>query len=114
VGDGPAEPGHGVEPDAAPAAEAVVRPLDHLGDIMTFTRTHVFIHFADPFLRCDECGDSVPSWHNDDRCGCDAGFWNEPCGHKSGVTSACPSWSPVDGCRCTEPHRMWRPLVIPS
>jgi hypothetical protein len=66
----------------------------------THTRVHVFIDLADPYLRCDDCGVYVPRWHDDDRCGCDAGYWNEPCGHHAGVTSDCPSWGPVDGCRC--------------
>lgn len=74
--------------------------------IRTHTRTHVFVEFANPFLVCDECRRPVPVWHNPDKCGCDPGtfgpFWNEPCGHKAGVTSVCPSWSPVDGCLCHE------------
>lgn len=66
----------------------------------THTRTHVFITFANPYLKCDECGASVIRWHDDDQCGCAAGSWNEPCHHKAGVTSVCPSWGPVDGCQC--------------
>lgn len=66
----------------------------------TYTRTHVVTDFADPFLTCDHCGKFVTGWHNNDTCGCDASCWNEPCGHTAGVTSVCPSWSPVDGCTC--------------
>lgn len=69
---------------------------------MSHTRTHVFVTFADPYLKCDQCGASVPRRHNDDACGCQAGWWNEPCGHRAGATSACPSWGPVDGCQCQE------------
>lgn len=69
---------------------------------MTFTRTHTYITFADPFLDCLKCGQPVDKWHNPDRCGCDDATMNEPCGHESGITSVCPSWSPVDGCRCIE------------
>lgn len=70
----------------------------------THTRTHVTIQFANPHLKCDECGQAVPRWHDAAQCGCEAGFWNEPCRHKASVISACPSWGPVDGCTCTEPH----------
>jgi len=70
---------------------------------VTFTRTHVYITFADPFLQCNKCDQPVPQWHDDDQCGCDDGWWNMPCGHRSaGVYSVCPSWSPVDGCHCQE------------
>jgi hypothetical protein len=69
---------------------------------VTHTRTHIYVSFANPYLRCDQCGQPVPRWHDDARCGCNGGFWNEPCGHVAGVTSVCPSWSPVDGCCCLE------------
>lgn len=68
--------------------------------VRTHTRTHVDITLADPYLTCDQCGRWVDAWHDDDRCGCGDGFWNEPCGHQTGFTSACPSWGPVDGCTC--------------
>jgi hypothetical protein len=69
----------------------------------TFTRTHVLITFANPYLMCDHCKIRVERWHDPQRCGCGNGDWsNEPCGHNAGVTSACPSWGPVDGCRCAE------------
>lgn len=68
----------------------------------TYTRTHTYITFANPHLLCDTCQQPAPRWHNDDRCGCDDSFWNEPCGHRSGVSSSCPSWNPVDGCQCLE------------
>ena len=74
---------------------------------MTITRTHTRVHtlitFANPYLACDSCDAWVSAWHNDDACGCEETFWNEPCGHeRAGVTSACPSWGPVDGCCCAE------------
>lgn len=70
---------------------------------VTRTRVHTFITFADPYLICDRCGAWVDRWHNNDRCGCDDTWWNEPCGHeRASVTSACPSWGPVDGCCCAE------------
>lgn len=67
---------------------------------MTHTRTHVHVSFANPFLVCDRCRQPVSAWHNPEACGCDASFWNKPCEHRAGVTSVCPSWSPVDGCQC--------------
>lgn len=69
----------------------------------TFTRTHVYIDFADPYLVCGKCDQWVTSWHDNDQCGCDGRWWNEPCGcSHAGVDSMCPSWGPVDGCRCQE------------
>lgn len=70
--------------------------------MMTHTRTHVKIGFANPYFKCDECGNPVPYWHNPDRCGCDGDvpFFNYPCEHTAGITSTCPTWGPVDGCTC--------------
>lgn len=67
---------------------------------MTFTRTHVYVEFANPFLVCTLCRKPVPRWHNNDKCGCEAESWNDPCEHPIGITSICPSWPPVDGCLC--------------
>lgn len=64
------------------------------------TRVHVHVEFANPYLTCDQCKTWVTAWHDNSRCGCDEKSWNEPCGHTAGVTSACPSWGPVDGCQC--------------
>lgn len=69
---------------------------------MTHTRTHVHVAFANPFLVCTTCRRPVPAWHDPDKCGCDAHAWNVPCEHSIGVRDTCPSWSPVDGCRCVE------------
>ena len=72
---------------------------------VTHTRTHVTIDFADPYLICDGCKKPVTGWHDEDECGCEDGWWNEPCGcPKAGVTSTCPSWGPVDGCTCEPRH----------
>ncbi|MCK9929452.1 hypothetical protein MXD62_20090 [Frankia sp. Mgl5] len=70
--------------------------------IRTHTRTHVHITHANPYLTCDECGQWITGWHDDSQCGCDNGFWNLPCKHGAGATSACPSWGPVDGCSCQQ------------
>ncbi|KPC59607.1 hypothetical protein ADL27_63255, partial [Streptomyces sp. NRRL F-6602] len=42
----------------------------------------------------------VPRWHNNDKCGCTASCWLDPCGHTAEAVSVCPSWDPVDGCTC--------------
>lgn len=65
------------------------------------TRTHILIGFANPFLICEECGERVPYWHDPNRCGCDDIMYNSPCGHKLGTLGICPSWSPVNGCNCS-------------
>lgn len=67
----------------------------------THTRTHVVLTFANPYLLCTTCAKPVPAWHQPAKCGpgCTKPASNEPCGHL-GVTSACPTWGPVDGCRC--------------
>ncbi|WNI20354.1 hypothetical protein [Actinacidiphila sp. ITFR-21] len=70
----------------------------------THTRTHTEVGFANPHLRCDECGRPVPAWHDNTACGCTEPAWNNPCEHTAGVTSACPSWGPVDGCTCQPAH----------
>ena len=72
---------------------------------MTHVRVHTFISFANPFLVCDDCGKSVPRFHDPERCGCESKpFCNDPCEHL-GATSTCPSWGPVDGCSCPTPCR---------
>ncbi|MFD1832431.1 hypothetical protein ACFSJS_22690 [Streptomyces desertarenae] len=69
---------------------------------MTHTRVHTYITFANPYLVCSACGQPVPRWHDDTKCGCAAGWWNDPCGHRADFDSVCPSWDPVDGCQCAE------------
>jgi hypothetical protein len=70
--------------------------------ISTRTRTHVFVSFANPFLVCNLCSKPVLRWHNNDKCGCAAECWIDPCSHNAEAVSVCPSWSPVDGCTCQE------------
>jgi hypothetical protein len=71
----------------------------------THTRVHTHIGFADPWLRCDDCGRQVRGWHHRDHCGCDRPGWqNLPCGHQAGATSVCLTWSAVRGCTCLIAH----------
>lgn len=56
---------------------------------------HPITLFANPYLQCTNCGRAV------------IGFILKtgilaPCGHFTAADSACPTWSPVDGCTC--PH----------
>jgi hypothetical protein len=66
----------------------------------TFTRTHTYITFANPYLVCDTCGRPVARFHNHERCGCGMPEADRyECRHL-GERSLCPSWNPVDGCTC--------------
>lgn len=56
------------------------------------------VHFANPYLMCDLCSYPVNAVENLYQSG--VAVINKPCGHTAGVTSACPSWGPVDGCMC--------------
>lgn len=69
---------------------------------VTRTRTHTFTTLANPFLVCRYCRRGVAAYHDGERCGCNSEGpgANAPCGHAAGTESVCPSWSPVNGCRC--------------
>ena len=68
----------------------------------TYTRTHIMITPANPFLACAGCGKRAEQFH-DDRCGCDIERpVTFPCEHAAGYDDLCPSWGPVDGCTCLE------------
>jgi hypothetical protein len=68
---------------------------------VTHTRVHTHITFANPWLICTDCGQRAEGWHNPQPCGCERRGWeNMPCGHQASISSRCPSWSPVNGCRC--------------
>lgn len=72
-------------------------PLTH-----TFTRTHLTITPANPFLACQQCGKRAEAFH-DDACGCELSGGLQPpmpCFHRADYDDLCPSWGPVDGCRC--------------
>lgn len=47
--------------------------------------------FANPFIVCADCARRVVDH---------PALSNEPCGHQADFNDLCPSWSPVDGCRC--------------
>lgn len=64
------------------------------------TRTVNTIDPANPYLVCDQCKAWVDHFsHTGEGQG---PVRNEPCGHVGGYSNVCPSWSPVDGCRCAE------------
>lgn len=80
---------------------------------MTITRTHTetfnTIEFADPFKQCEVCGCRVTGVLMT------KGRWpNLPCEHV-GYKDACPSWGPVDGCRCEAQFGyVQHPAVLPQ
>lgn len=73
--------------------------------MITRTRTHTFITFANPNLVCRACRTPMPRFHNHERCGCtDVDMDRNPCCGQYGTDSACPDWNPVDGCLCGDGH----------
>lgn len=71
---------------------------------MTHTVTHVMVALANPFIDCDQCGTAVIEWHDPAKCCGNGKWWNSPCGDVASIVSACPTWSPVDGCTCAPVH----------
>lgn len=64
----------------------------------TFTRTVHASTPANPYLVCEQAGDPIHRFtHTGDHEG---PLQYEPCGHTGDYRNTCPSWSPVDGCRC--------------
>lgn len=63
----------------------------------TFVRTYNATRFADPYKRCLKCRGWV-----DGALDCSGPLIVIPCEHQSGYEDVCPSWGPVDGCRCAE------------
>lgn len=54
--------------------------------------------FANKFLVCAHCGGAVYR----EVLGEDDVYRLLPCGHAAEAVSLCPSWSPVDGCLCSD------------
>lgn len=65
---------------------------------------------ANPFLVCDYCNQRVSEITNTGEN--EGPAINLPCGHRTGATSKCPSWSPIDGCNCKK-HLGYVPHVTP-
>jgi hypothetical protein len=63
---------------------------------VTRTRTHKATLFADPYKVCCQCGGWVDGFLDS------APLILVPCEHDQDYDSVCPSWGPVDGCRCAE------------
>lgn len=66
----------------------------------THTHTHTVVRFANPYIRCNQCGRRVEGYivapeHEVD-------WANYPCEHFADHASICLSWSPADGCNCLE------------
>jgi hypothetical protein len=65
----------------------------------THTVTGEEVTFADPFKICCECGGWVTGYIEfPDSAGLPS--LNAPCEHEADYRSICPSWGPVDGCKC--------------
>lgn len=60
------------------------------------THTYTVRRFANPYLKCKECGVRAEGLRSDNGN-------NYPCNH-TGIRDTCYSWSPVDGCTCEVPH----------
>jgi hypothetical protein len=75
---------------------------------------HVFAPFSNPFLKCLQCDGWVAGWHNPEVCGCGTLAVNVPCCCQADIGSACPSWSPVDGCICRPGTHSEPPVAILS
>lgn len=65
---------------------------------MTTTHTFTVVRYADPYLICTGCGERAEGYVH--APGHEEHFENWPCRHRAVIHSLCPSWSPVDGCRC--------------
>lgn len=63
----------------------------------TYTRTHPVTTFADPYKKCLQCGRWI-----DGTLDAPGPLILLPCAHQSNYRDVCPSWGPVDGCRCAE------------
>lgn len=62
---------------------------------------------ACPYLECDKCDGRVEGLSSS------GPPRNYPCGDAVSYHSICPSWGPVDGCRCQE-HLGYRPHSDPK
>lgn len=78
------------------------------------TRTHVYIFFGNPYLRCAQCFKEVTGWHDPDKCGCTSRGVNLPCRCRLGVEVICPSWASAGGCVCEAGTHDRVPLALVS
>ena len=67
---------------------------------VTHTRTFAVVVYANPYNACDVCHRRAAGYYRD-RPGPPL---NWPCDDRGGFASVCPSWGPVDGCRCIESY----------
>ena len=64
----------------------------------TYTRTSLAITHADPYKVCVQCGIWITGVLDKPR----GPLTVVPCEHQRGYSDVCPSWGPVDGCRCAK------------
>jgi hypothetical protein len=63
----------------------------------TYTRTSNRVTFADPYKQCCKCNGWVTG-----SLVKPGPLVVLPCEHESDYRDVCPSWGPVNGCRCAE------------
>lgn len=61
----------------------------------TYTATYTVTDFADPYKKCEQCNQWI-----DGALDAPGPLIVVPCEHQSNYRDICPSWGPVDGCRC--------------
>jgi hypothetical protein len=62
----------------------------------TLNRVGVVREFADPYKKCNEC----QGWITGAVEFSGLPLMLVPCEHFAAYTDVCPSWGPVDGCKC--------------
>lgn len=62
----------------------------------THTMVAAEVDFADPYKTCDSCGEWITGVIDFDG----DPLMLAPCEHTSSYRDVCPSWGPVDGCKC--------------
>lgn len=72
--------------------------------------TYTVVTPANPYLVCAECGAKVDGWRVYPPGAEERPTILVPCGHAAALAE-CPSWGPVDGCRCDPPGH---PDVLPD
>lgn len=70
----------------------------------THTKTYTATIYADPYKRCLQCH----AWI-DGALDAPGPLTLVPCEHQSDYRDVCPSWGPVDGCRCLTGEHDMRP-----
>ena len=76
---------------------------------VTHTMVGVECEFADPYKVCEECGGWITGVV--DMPG--EPLILVPCNHQASYRDICPSWGPVDGCKCPPGSHPMPPAPAP-